>query len=766
MNSSNEALIYPVISIGAGLPVFTGNPAQSRNLLGAPSGWSLSQSLARLSRLALALALCLAASLTLLPRAFAQATSYQHIPTPPLPAFHPEQPRRIQLANGMVIFLQEDHELPLIDATARIRGGSSNEPAAKTGLVDIFGEVWRTGGTQSQTGDQLDDYLEVRAAKVEAGGGPDSTTLSLNCLKADFDEVFKVFNDLLLHPEFRADKLDIAQKEAQDAISRRNDEIGGIAARESHKLAYGADNPYAREPEYSTLAAITRQDLIDWHKTYIHPNNVILGVSGDFDPAAMEAKLRAAFDSWPKGPEFHPEKIQYHPAAPGYYLIPKDDVNQSSIHLVALGITRNNPDYYAISVFNEAFGGGFSSRLFNDIRTKRGLAYNVGGGIGSNFGHPGVEQYVAATKSQSTIETVQALDEDIAAVATHPITDDEIKQAKDAILNAFIFRLDSPDKVLAERMTYEFYGYPADWLDKYPAEIQKVNAADVARVAAKYLHRDQLAVLVVGNTKEFDKPLSSLGKVTEINIAIPPPPGAPTQEELPKPTASNEEGKALAAKVVAAMGGEAALAAIKSIKASITLTQKTPQGEFPMQMESTIVYPDHLHAAMQTPNGTINVVVTPAAAFMELPNGQTQPWPENRQAESLDQIKRDPIFIARHASDPKIIFHAAGNEKVGDIETRIVDVNADGATLRWFVDPQTGHILKETYRTLGQHGPVEGETDLDDWKPLNGITLPTLRRNKQDGQDSSTAQFNSVELNPAIDPKIFQKPGETSPAQP
>ena len=695
----------------------------------------------------------------------AQDTSYKEIPTPPLPAFHPEQPKRIQLSNGMVIFLQEDHELPLIDVTARIRGGSSNEPANKVGLVDLFGEVWCTGGTKTQTGDQLDDLLEVRAAKVETGGGPDSTGISLSCLKGDFDDVFKVFHDLLLNPEFRADKLDIAQKQAEDSISRRNDQIGGIAARESAKLAYGANNPYAREPEYSTIAAIGRQDLIDWHKTYVHPNNMILGVSGDFDAAAMEKKLRAAFESWAKGPELRKDEIKFQPAKAGYYLISKEDVNQSSIRMVALGTTRSNPDYYAISVFNEAFGGGFSSRLFNDIRTKRGLAYNVSGGIGTNFGHPGIMQFVAGTKSQSTIETVRALDENIANVATNPITDDEIKQAKDAILNAFVFRLDSPDKVLAERMTYEFYGYPADWLDKYPAEIQKVTAADVNRVASKYLHRDQLAVLVVGNTKEFDKPLSSLGTVRTIDIAIPPPPGV-IGDESDKPTASNGEGKALAAKVVAAMGGEAKLAAIQSVKTNITLTQKTPQGDLPMQMESLILYPDHLHAVMQTPNGAITIVVTPAAAFMELPNGQTQPWPDNRRAESVDQIKRDPIFIAGHASDSNVYFHAAGTEKVGAVDARIVDVNADGAAIRWFIDPQTGHILKENYRTIGQHGPVQGETDMDDWRTINGITLPMVRHNKQDGQDSSTAEYTAVEFNPLIDPKLFAKPSETSPAQP
>ena len=706
--------------------------------------------------------LCLLAASTLsatLPQCAAQAVSWQKIPIPPLPAFKPQQPKRIQLSNGMVIFLQEDHELPLIDASARIRGGSHTEPAAKVGLVDLYGEVWRTGGTKTQTGDQLDDYLEVRAAKVETSGGPDSTNISLSCLKGDFDDVFKVLVDLLQSPEFRADKLDLAQKQAEDAISRRNDDIGGIAHRESVKLAYGPDNPYARTAEYATIAAVTRQDFIEWHKTYVHPNNIILGISGDFDSAAMEARLRGAFESLPKGPALPKDEVQYHPAPPGYYVIPKEDVNQSSIHLVGLGTTRDNPDYYALSVFNEAFGGGFSSRLFNDIRTKRGLAYNVGGGIGANFGHPGILQFAMSTKSQTTIESVKALDEDIDDLAKNQITEDEITRAKDAILNAFIFRLDSPDKILAERLTYEFYGYPPDWLDKFQSEIKKVTAADANRVAAKYLHRDQLAVLVVGNTKEFDQPLSSLGPVKEIDISIPPPPGV-KKEEIAKPTASNDEGKATAAKVVAALGGEAKLAIVKALKEQLTLNQKTPQGDFDMKMETVIVFPDHLHVDMQTPNGEMKIMVSPEAAYMVIPGQGVHDFPASQKAETLEQIKRDPIFIASHWKDPNVFFNAAGTEKVGDIEARIVDVSAAGAVLRWFVDPNSGRILKETYMTLSQSGLLQGETDMENWKPIGGLTLPLIRRNKQNGEDSSTAEITALEVNPAVDPKLFEKPAE------
>lgn len=698
------------------------------------------------------------------PQAAAQATTWQQVPIPPLPAFKPQQPKRVELKNGMVIFLQEDHELPLIDGTARIRGGSVNEPASKTGLMDIYGEVWRTGGTKTQTGDQLDDFLEVRAAKVETGSGPDSTTISFSCLKADLDDVFKAFVDVLQNPEFRADKIDLAQKEEGDGISRRNDDAGEIAHRESVKLAYGPDNPYARVPEYATVAAITRQDLIDWHGHYVHPNNIILGISGDFDSAAMEARLRAAFDAWPKGPAIPKNEIQYSPAKPGYYLVPKDDVNQSNIHMVTLGTTRDNPDYYAISVFNEAFGGGFSSRLFNDIRTKRGLAYGVGGGVGTNFGHPGILQISIGTKSGTTIEAIQAAYENIDNLATHPITDEEIQHAKDAILNAFIFRLDSPDKILGERMTYEYYGYPPDWLDKYQAEIKKVTAADVNRVAAKYLHKNQLAVLVVGNTKDFDKPLSSLGTVKEIDITIPPPPADKAEKaDTAKPAASNPEGKALAAKVATAMGGLPKLHSIKTMHISIA---ESDGGAPPNPVDVTVAFPDRMHIDIKTEQGALTIVAAPDNAFMSMAGMGTRSMPPAQKDEMLSQLHHDLVYVAQHADDPAFTFTAAGTEKIGDVDAAILDIGGAIPWVRWYIDPKTGYILREKYKAMGQSGPFDGETNLADWRTADGLTMPYKHQNKQDGQETSNAEFKKIELNPAVDPRLFDKPAEKTGAQP
>lgn len=449
-----------------------------------------------------------------------QAKPWTHIPVPPLPAFHPPLPKRVELANGMIIFLQEDHELPLITLTGRIRGGAILEPTTKVGLVTLYGEVWRTGGTKDKTGDQMDDLLESRAAKIETGGNPDFTTISLNCLKEDFDPLFALYRQLLREPAFRPDKLALAKQQLDTMISRRNDDVNAIAGREARRLAYGKDNPYARFPEYPTVAAVTRDDLVDWHSRFVQPNNILLGVVGDFDAARMEAILRQAFEAWPKGPAAPRPDLQFVTARPGFYYAAKQDVNQSVIRMVTLGIERNNPDYYAVSVMNEILGGGMSSRLFKSIRTQQGLAYSVGGGLGAAYDHPGIFALGVGTKTASTAQAIKSLDQQIQGLLKEPATAAELRRAKDSILNSFIFSIDTPEKVLNERMTYEFYGYPLDFLEQFRAGVDQVTLADVNRVAHKYVKPGTFAVLVVGNS-EADKLLSSLGPVKTLDISIP-----------------------------------------------------------------------------------------------------------------------------------------------------------------------------------------------------------------------------------------------------
>ena len=305
-------------------------------------------------------------------------------------------------------------------------------------------------------------------------------------------------------------------------------------------------------------------------------------------------------------------------------------------------------------------------------------------------------------------------------------------------------------------MAYEFYGYPADFLERFQAGVEKVTTADIARVAAKYVQKDQFAVLVVGNPAEFDKPLSSLGPVTNVDISIPPPPGEEQQPEA-KPAASNPEGKALAAKLATALGGEARLQSIRAVANTYKLTRKTPQGDVPMSMHSTVVFPDRLHVAGEGPMGNFTLVVSPSNSFMAV-GMAARDMPDSQKIEYLSQMKRDLIYIGQHTTDPAFSFSAAGTEKIGDISAQILDVSAEGLSLRCYIDPQSGRVLRESYRSMSPSGPIPTETDLMDWKSSDGITLPYLRKTKQNGEDSSVAEYTTIQINPSVDPKLFDKP--------
>jgi zinc protease len=449
---------------------------------------------------------------------------WEQIPTPKLHEFKPQQPKRIQLKNGIVLFLQEDHELPFVSGRVMIPGGSRDEDAAKLGLVDLYGESWRTSGTAKLDGDAMDDLLAAKAAHIETGGDEDSTEISWNSLKGDADQVFSLALDLLMHPQFRADKLELAQQQLATGIVRRNDDEGEIAGRESNKLVYGADSPYARQAELATIGAVTVDDLKAWHDRTIG-GKLIVGVSGDFDPVAMEAKLRAAFESLPAVKPNPARHEKFTDPKPGVYFINKDDVNQSNVQIVGLGTDRHNPDVPALAIMNEILGGGFASRLFQKVRTELGLAYAVGGSYGYAYDHPATFHVGVMTKSVSTVDATKAALGELDSMTARPFTDEELARAKDNLLNSFLFRYDSKAKVLGARENLEYYGYPADYLETYKAALEKVTVADLNAVAKKYIHPEKMAILVVGKGAEIKPPLDDLklGAPQPIDITIPMP---------------------------------------------------------------------------------------------------------------------------------------------------------------------------------------------------------------------------------------------------
>jgi zinc protease len=439
---------------------------------------------------------------------------------PPV-AFHPPEAERRVLENGMVLYLLEDHELPLVSINAMVRTGSIYDPPDKIGLAELTGGLMRTGGAGKLTGDQLDEELEFMAADIGSGVGEDAGFASLDVLKKDFDKGLTLFADVLMHPRFAEDKLTLAKQRGIEAIRRRNDSPHSIAFREFRKLLYGPTHPFAYEATIRTLRAIRRTDVVAFYEKYYHPNHLILGISGDFNKDEMTEKIRQAFAGWMKSdlilPSVPPVKESYRPSV---NFIPKD-LTQTTVRIGQLSIRQDNPDFFALSILDDILGGeDFSSRLFRDVRAEKGLAYSVGSILRAGNLDLGAFVAYCDTRAATSQQAIAAILANIRRVREQPVSDEELQLAKDSFLNSFVFSFSSPAQIETREMALEYYGLPKDFLQRYRDEVVRVTKEDLLRVAQKYLHPEGLIILAIGPS-DVARQLSAFGTVNRIRLESP-----------------------------------------------------------------------------------------------------------------------------------------------------------------------------------------------------------------------------------------------------
>jgi zinc protease len=440
---------------------------------------------------------------------------------PPLKDFQIPQPERVVLDNGLVVMLLEDRELPLVEATALVRIGSRLDPPGKTGLAELGASVLRTGGTERMPSDQLDLWLESRAASIEASARRDQGRVTLSALAQDFPEVLRVFADVLRRPAFDAARLEVVRNQSVAGVTRQNDEADEILFREFAKLVYGPDSPYASQETLASLRAIRREDLVQWHRQSFHPDRIVLGLVGDFRRDEALRLVREAFGDWPRGPQAASREIPFRTQpTPGVFWVEKNDMAQSNLLLGHLGIRKDHPDYYAVEVLNYVLSGSFAARLINEVRTRKGLAYSVQGGVDSEWDHPGMVYLYATTKTATTGAGIQALLDEAHGLQTRPPTEEEVDKARQGLLSSFVFNVDSKREVLAQQLAFEFFGYPLDWLARYRAGLEAVTVEQVRAAAVRHIRPEDLSILVVGPAEGRDRPLTDFGKVTNVDVTI------------------------------------------------------------------------------------------------------------------------------------------------------------------------------------------------------------------------------------------------------
>jgi len=663
-----------------------------------------------------------------------------------------KMPKVVQktLKNGMKVLLVEDRQFPTIDVRAMIRVGSIYDPPDKIGLAAITGTVMRTGGTKTRPGDQLDEELESLAARVEVRIGLNSGYAYVSVLKEDIDKGLDILADILRNPAFPEDKIELAKVEQRTAIARRNDEIMRINSREFNKLIYGPESPYARHTEYATIDNITREDLIAFHKKYFHPNQIILAAWGDFKAKDMLKKIQRFFGDW------KPAKVELPSVPKPEYeyrytvnFIRKEDVNQSHISIGHIGGLLNNPDYPALAVMNRILS---FDRLFKRVRTAEGLAYHVSGYYGANFDYPGVFRVICQTKSETTVKAIRIMLEEIRRITQEPVSDEELERAKESFLNSWVFNFDSKDKIITRLMTYEYFGYPSDFLNRIKEGVEAVTKEDILRVARKYLHPDKVQILVVGNDKDFDQPLSVLGEVREIDITIPPPKAEAVPEATPEALAKGQE---ILEKAVEACGGLKSYKDIKSLVITVETSVTTPQGERTFSATTTMVMPNKIHSVLAMPFGEVTYVMVGDSAWMKGPMG-VMPVPESQKKELKSQLFHDLANIFRHSDSLRAQY--LGQEELDGKAVHVIQIaDTAGHVGKLFIDAESYLPLKQTYQGMTPAGPATLEVFYSDFREISGRLLPFREEVRSNGKKLTDTQITDLKVNVPVDPSLFIK---------
>lgn len=410
--------------------------------------------------------------------------------------------KRIVLDNGMVLLLSEKHEIPMVTVSMAIKAGNTAEPEGRAGLASLTASLL-TQGTTQRTASRISSEIDFIGGSLSVSGGDDFASAGLRVLKKDLRTGIDLLADVLMHPVFDQKEIDRKVKETLASIQRQKEEPNVVANEAFQKAVYG-NHAYGRTNEdvAAYLQKLIRQDVVDFYAARYSPNNSLIAVVGDVSEQELIPLLNDYFKGWKKRELPVPS-----PAAPPAMkdmTTQKIDrkITQANINLGHIGISRENPDYYAVSVMNFILGGGgFSSRLMDNIRDNRGLAYDVHSSFSAQK-EPGAYTVSIQTKNESANEVISETIREIRRIQDESVTDKELEDAKAYLTGSFPLRMDTYAKIAGMMTSAEIYNLGLDYPEKYPVLIRALTRADIQRAAKKYLNPDKMVIVVVADQEK------------------------------------------------------------------------------------------------------------------------------------------------------------------------------------------------------------------------------------------------------------------------
>ncbi len=681
------------------------------------------------------------------------------LPVPPIGRIPAVKPERMTLPNGIVVYLLENHDLPVVKGTAYFRMSPSLVPMDRAGLTGITGEVMRSGGSAAHSGDWLDDRLAAIGANLSANIALGQASSGFRCLTENSAEVVGLWSEIVRTPAFPDEKIELAKVGARRGIASRNDEMTSVLFRTATQAVYGKSNPWGMQAEYATIEPIGKDDCRALHGKVFVPERMIVAVYGDFRTAEMKKLLAAKFGGWAKSgtsaPVLPPMPTSVEPKL---YFAPKEDVTQSGIVVAQVGSRVDDPDYAPLQVLEQGLGGGFSSRMFNHIRTQRGLAYAAGAAAGTDYLKPGVFMAYTLTKSESTMTALGLVRDEVRAVTEGPFTAEELAVAKQAVVNGFVFNFEDPSQSLFRAAYYEAVGYPADFLQTYQKALEGVTADAVLAAAKRKIQPAQQAAIVVGKEKDFDRPLTSAGlPVERVDISIPPPPSKlGVVSETPAALARGAQWLAAAAKLA---GGSAAWKSVRTVVVATEASLSVQGQSLSISGQETWALPDRQLAVQKLPFGEMKRAFDGKSGWMSA-MGQTQDDPSAGEEIAKDWDKSMWRLFGR--ADEVQLIALDQPETLNGTSYQAAKLKGSKTPDLLVLFAADGHLAGFAYQDEGnrQMGPARVVELFSNWGAEGALQYPHALQMYRDGKIFVDGKVTSLQLNPAVSDDLFRKPAQ------